>query len=341
MSVFDRERVPYKRLGGSTIALAVFVVLLRAGSVHAQACEAAMDKATGKYVKCRLYAESKFVKTGDGGRRAAALSKCQVVLQAAFTKATASGPCPATATEPQFESYLTQCSDDTAAAAGGAALPDYLGTIASCNANLASAQADLSTCQGNLATCEATPKGQPKTTGQSQCWDGVGTAIPCAGTGQDAQFAKGLPVAFVDNSDGTITDPVTGLTWEKLSQDGSVHEWSAGYDWTAAFSKIDSLNVAAFAGHTDWRLPNMFELITLVDMEYTTAYPTIKGNFDGGCLPGCTVLTCSCTKRDYYWTSTSHILDPSEANVVGFADGHLTSRGKSSGAYVRAVRGGS
>ncbi len=48
-------------------------------------------------------------------------------------------------TEPAagFDGYLTQCSDDTAAAASGAVLPDYPAEIATCNA-------DLSTCNDDL-----------------------------------------------------------------------------------------------------------------------------------------------------------------------------------------------
>ena len=55
------------------------------------------------------------------------------------------------------------------------------------------------------------------------------------------------------NGNGTITDDQTGLTWEKLSDDGSIHEYADNYTWCAAFTKITTLNSANFAGHNDWR----------------------------------------------------------------------------------------
>src|SRR5437016_10972638 len=61
-------------------------------------------------------------------------------------------------------------------------------------------------------------------TGQTTCWDSNGNVIPCAGTGQDGELRKGAPLAYVDNGDGTITDVNTGLMWEQLSHDGSVHD---------------------------------------------------------------------------------------------------------------------
>src|SRR5207249_5145188 len=61
-------------------------------------------------------------------------------------------------------------------------------------------------------------------TGQTTCWDSSGNVIPCAGTGQDGDLQKGAPLSYTDNGDGTITDNNTGLMWEKLSMDGSVHD---------------------------------------------------------------------------------------------------------------------
>jgi hypothetical protein len=42
--------------------------------------------------------------------------------------------------------------------------------------------------------------------------------------------------AYVDNGDGTITDAVTGLMWEKLSDDGSIHDADAAYGWPEALA---------------------------------------------------------------------------------------------------------
>ena len=55
-------------------------------------------------------------------------------------------------------------------------------------------------------------------TGQVTCYNSAGTAIDCAGTGQDGDIRAGVPwpiPRFVDNLDGTITDTLTGLMWLK------------------------------------------------------------------------------------------------------------------------------
>ena len=63
----------------------------------------------------------------------------------------------------------------------------------------------------------------------------------------------------MDNGDGTITDTKTGLMWEKLSDDGSIHDKDTAYTWANAFAvKVATLNGGGgFAGHTDWRVPNV------------------------------------------------------------------------------------
>ena len=50
------------------------------------------------------------------------------------------------------------------------------------------------------------------------------------------------------------------------------------------------LNGSAFAGHTDWRLPNVGELQSLLN--YGAASPSISVEFETGCVPPCAVLTC-------------------------------------------------
>jgi hypothetical protein len=60
--------------------------------------------------------------------------------------------------------------------------------------------------------------------------------------------------SFIDNGDGTVTDTSTGLMWE---QNGS----TIG-TWQDAFSYCETLS---FAGHNDWRLPDINELQSCVD----------------------------------------------------------------------------
>jgi hypothetical protein len=184
-------------------------------------------------------------------------------------------------------------------------------------------------------------RSRPLKTGQTTCWNASGTVIACAGTDQDGDLRRGESRSYQDNADGTIRDKRTALTWEKLSNDGSIHDKDTTYTWASAFAKIDDLNTAAFAGFSDWRLPNESELETLLDRG--TAVPSIGTIFNTSCPSGCTVLTCSCTLggESIYWSSTSYVLGPAQAWVVNFFDGTAYVAPKTNTYQVRAVRGGS
>jgi hypothetical protein len=185
-------------------------------------------------------------------------------------------------------------------------------------------------------------RSRPVKTGQTTCWNASGTAIACAGTGEDGDLQRGEPRAYQDDGDGTIRDKRSALTWEKLSNDGSIHDKDNTYDWADAFGKIDDLNTAAFAGFTDWRLPNESELETIVNRG--TLFPSVSPDFNTACPSGCTVLTCSCTLSpidEIAWSSTTYVKTPSSAWLVNFYDGTAYTDAKSVLHHVRAVRGGS
>jgi hypothetical protein len=63
---------------------------------------------------------------------------------------------------------------------------------------------------------------------------------------------------FVNNGDGTITDRATGLMWQK---NGS----SRAKSWDRGKIYLIQLNKDRFAGYSDWRLPTIEELASLVE----------------------------------------------------------------------------
>jgi hypothetical protein len=196
------------------------------------------------------------------------------------------------------------------------------------------------------ASCAYDTSGCTRTfpaTGQTTCWNGF-TVIPCAGTGQDGEVQAGATLSYTDNGDGTITDNNTRLVWEKLSDDGSIHDKDDLYTWADAFAvKVAALNtVPCFAGHCDWRVPNIREIASLQNLGVS---PAISAAFTTGCASGCTVLTCSCTGPDYYWSSTSSVRSPNAAWIASFGvgligGGHGKGGGVSNPHLVRAVRAG-
>jgi Protein of unknown function (DUF1566) len=193
-------------------------------------------------------------------------------------------------------------------------------------------------CDFNLSGCKSQAF---LATGQTTCWDSSGNVVPCGGTGQDGDKKTGAPLAYVDNGDGTVTDANTGLMWEKLSNgDGSVHDFNNIYTWDQVFSvHVAMLNGASFAGHTDWRVPNANELASIVN--YQNPGPAVSTAFNTNCAPICTVLTCSCTQTNDYWSSSTYQYTPASGWSVNFFVGGVGPYGKTSSHYGRAVRGGS
>ena len=177
-------------------------------------------------------------------------------------------------------------------------------------------------------------------TGQTTCWNTSGAVISCGGTGQDGDIQAGATLAYLDNGDGTITDTNTGLMWEKLSDDGTIHDWNNTYTWDNAFSaKVATLNGGGgFAGHGDWRVPNIKELQSIAN--YQNFNPAVSAVFNNGCTPGCTVTSCSCTQSDGYRSSSSFESNPSYSWGVVFNVGDSYYIPKANNFYVRAVRGG-
>lgn len=322
-------------------AVASALLLLTSAAAHAAttpaACQAGKNKAAGKLAACRHNAEAKFVASGDAAKYAGALGKCAATYASKWQKLElgAAGGCPSNGDEIPVANAIGACVSNVATALAG-------GPLANCPADLALCQHDLTVCEGDLATCDAAvggATGLQLKTGQTECYDPSGDAIPCNGTGQDGELQKGVTRSYVDNGDGTITDNRTGLMWEKQSWgDGSIHSTTFSYAWSDAFTKIATLNATAFAGYSDWRLPNIVELRSLVVPG--TFGPTMHPIFDSGCTFGCTVTTCSCTASQY-WTSTTYAMDPTKAwwvHVGGGGDVH--GRDKTTQIDARAVRGG-
>jgi len=166
------------------------------------------------------------------------------------------------------------------------------------------------------------------------------SCLEVTSTGQDGFYRTGVAFDLTDNGDGTITDHVTGLTWEKLGDDGGIHDLDQAGDWgTLTAARIGQLNGAAFAGHTDWRTPNRRELESLVKIG--SGAPATSDVFDTACTPGCSPIACSCTASAPYWSSSVYAAAPSNRWVVSFADGSLTHVDKGVDLYRhRAVRGG-
>jgi len=173
-------------------------------------------------------------------------------------------------------------------------------------------------------------------TGQTTCWDTGAHMIQCVGTGQDGEHGGRL--AFVDNGDGTITDLHTNLMWETKSDDGSLHDKDKLYSWDTAFTvHVAELNRSNFAGYGDWRVPNVKELLSIVD--YESYLPAVHPVFNARCAPSCRVTSCSCNVSNYAMSSTTVAGNTGGVWIVHFGYGLLIGGNKSATDYrIRAVR---
>ena len=163
-------------------------------------------------------------------------------------------------------------------------------------------------------------------------------------SGDDGSLQRGASLRYRDNGDGTIIDTNTGLTWEKKSDDGGLHYHDNHFVWTpgpgSVWEWIDALNAengTGFAGHADWRVPNLRELQSIVN--YQNTGPATGSEFNTACAPGCPVTACSCTEPAPVWTSTSFAVDPTLAWWVDFSNGFVGNDAKTASWHVRAVRG--
>ena len=117
---------------------------------------------------------------------------------------------------------------------------------------------------------------------------------------------------FIDNGDDTLTDNSTGLMWQKAAGVGGA------MDWESALANCETLILGA-GGFDDWRLPNIRELMTTIDV--TAIFPPeINNAFQISFGP-------------MYWSSTTGLADgvnpdPPRGNyveIVDFSDGSMRS----------------
>ena len=156
----------------------------------------------------------------------------------------------------------------------------------------------------------------PKT-GQTKCYDTAGTELTsCAGTGQDGELQKGVAWPDPRFTSGTgdeaecMIDNLTGLMWPK---NGNL--MSGEKTWNEA---IDYPKTLTLCGHSDWWLPNINELESLVNASLSTQGFT---NVQSGS----------------YWSSTTSASSAGNAWGVNMDDGFVNYSNKISSHYVWPV----
>jgi len=161
------------------------------------------------------------------------------------------------------------------------------------------------------------PDGLPQT-GQVRCYDSDGLEIPCSGSGQDGELRLGAPwpePRFAVRGE-LVRDHLTNLIWLRDTDPGR-----RLLDWGAALELVARLNGERLGGHSNWSLPNINQLESLVDCRraqpaLSTGHPFIN-------------------TREGYWSSTSSSFETDWAWVLYLNKGAL-GVGHKSGATFHA-----
>ncbi len=124
----------------------------------------------------------------------------------------------------------------------------------------------------------------------------------------DSRFVVTEPVG----GEQIVTDAVTGLIWQK--------SYASGKTWQQALAYCEELD---YANRTDWRLPNVNELASLINYEiYSPAsdFPDMPSSS--------------------FWSSSSDADDTSSAWSVYFHHGSVNRNGKTGSPSARCVCAG-
>lgn len=139
---------------------------------------------------------------------------------------------------------------------------------------------------------------------------------------------------FQSNADGTATDTQTGLMWMRCAlgqswnaQSSSCNGTASTMTWQAALQAVQTLDQGSgFAGYTDWRLPNLRELMSID--RYHCTDPTINLSV----FPG--------TPSDVFWSSSPLEGITGDMWAIDFSVGQAEYDILTNPHYVRLVRAG-
>lgn len=170
--------------------------------------------------------------------------------------------------------------------------------------------------------------------------------VPKVGPGATATAGAGKQwptIRFVlDPSGNCITDNLTGLMWAK-----NANLFTSAVFWADAKDKVAQMNTTSGAtgynlcGYTDWRLPNLVELTSLVNYASSKPNEWLMYGSGSAATPDCAGACFSNVQASVYWSSTTYAPSTGDAWFVNMSDGRLGSGLKATGyRYVWPVRGG-
>jgi hypothetical protein len=157
--------------------------------------------------------------------------------------------------------------------------------------------------------------------------------IASYGSGDDGDVEAGVAwptPRFIDNMNGTVTDELTGLMWLKDGSCLGYQSWKYSSRWA-----IDSLNFdpgstgcqTYTGGYSDWRLPNVNELESLVHAGQSNTASWLNS------------LVFTSVQALDYWSSTTSSEDLGDALTVSMWTGAVNPNDQNTARPLLAVRG--
>jgi hypothetical protein len=137
---------------------------------------------------------------------------------------------------------------------------------------------------------------------------------------------------FTVHDNGTVSDNETGLMWKICAEGQAGKDCKLGspaaYSWQAALKQAQTVNATGgYAGYTDWRLPKIKELFSIVERQCSE--------------PSINLAVFPETPSAMFWSSSPiPVSDGNDAWAVLFVDGFDYWYGKDYQVQVRLVRGG-
>lgn len=153
-------------------------------------------------------------------------------------------------------------------------------------------------------------------------------------TGDDGDLQSGVAwpsPRFIENTDGTMTDTLTGLVWtaDGMAPGPAACNPGTTRSWQEALDYVACLNTNAYLGHADWRLPDRNEMRSLVGYAGASAGWLNSQGF-------------SHVQGDLYWSSTTYAYHgmTTDAWWVDLGTATVGHADKTSTQWVWAVRAG-
>ncbi len=132
---------------------------------------------------------------------------------------------------------------------------------------------------------------------------------------RSSKMPKAPNVLVRDHAKEVVIDGKSSLMWQDNGEVKTVKK-----DWQGARDHCQNLS---FSGYSDWRLPDINELLSITDD--TRANPAIRSGFEN-------------VVSDDYWSSSSNVNGSGNAWYVFFNYGNANNYNKYNNYYVRCVR---